>query len=216
MGLWNIPLRDGVSDASTTDTSVWERMSMRLRVRFSSTLCVIALLAGISFCGGASSFGQRSNGDVELHAKSHASAATVGLPAYPGAALYKDGNDDSGGDLGLSVGDFHLSLIAVNYVSRDSPAQVLDFYRKPLSHYGQVLECNHGKPVGSLTVTRSGLTCELKDNGGENSYSSSGRELRAGSPHKFRIVGIDDSHAGSTRFALVYLELPKDSSKKTP
>lgn len=174
----------------------------------------MALLGVIAFCCGAISFGQNSDGNVELHANSHASAATVGLPAYPGAALYKDGDDDSGGDLGLSVGDFHFSLIAVNYVTKDSPAQVLDFYRKPLSHYGQVLECDHGKPVGSLTVTNSGLTCDLKDNGGKSSYSSSGHEIRAGSPHKFRIVGIDDSHSAGTRFGLVYLELPKSGGKK--
>lgn len=187
---------------------------MPLRVRFNLVLCAMALLGGISLCGGARSFGQNSDGNVELHANSHASAATVGLPAYPGATLYKDrDDDDSGGDLGLSVGNFHFSLIAVNYVTKDSPAQVLDFYRKPLSHYGQVLECNHGKPVGSLTVTRSGLTCDLKENGDTSSSSSSGHEIRAGSPHKFRIVGIDDSHSGGTRFGLVYLELPKNSGK---
>ena len=174
----------------------------------------MTLLSAISFCGGASSFGQNSDTNLELHANSHASAASVGLPAYPGAALYTDGDDDSGGDLGLTVGDIHFSLIAANYVTKDSPAQVLDFYRKPLSHYGQVLECNHGKPVGSLTITRSGLTCDLKDNGGTNSYSSSGHEIRAGSPHKFRIVGIDDSHSAGTRFGLVYLELPKNGDKK--
>jgi hypothetical protein len=187
---------------------------MSLRIRFNSILCATALLGAVSFYGGAQSFGQNLNGNVELHANSHASAAAVGLPAYPGAVLYKDGDDDSGGDLGMSVGDFHFSLIAVNYVTRDSPAQVLDFYRKPLSRYGQVLECNHGKPVGSLTVTSSGLTCDLKDSGGNASYSSSGREIRAGSPHKFRVVGIDDSHSGGTRFGLVYLELPKNSGKK--
>lgn len=187
---------------------------MSLRIRFNAVLCAMALLWAVSFYGGARSFGQNSDGDLELHAKSHVSAAAVGLPAYPGAALYKDSDDDSGGDLGFSVGGFHFSLIAVNYVTRDSATQVLDFYRKPLSHYGQVLECNHGKAVGPLTVTRSGLTCDLKENGGTSSYSSSGREIRAGSPHKFRVVGIDDSHSGGTRFGLVYLELPKNSGKK--
>jgi hypothetical protein len=187
---------------------------MPLRIQFSSVLSAMALLAVISFCGGVASFGQNSDGNVELHANSHASAAGIGLPVYPGATLYKDKGNDSGGDLGLSFGDFHFSLMAVNYVTKDSPQQVLNFYRKPLSRYGQVLECDHGKPVGSLTVTRSGLTCDLKDSGGTSSYSSTGEEIRAGSPQKFRIVGVDESHPGSTRFALVYLELPKDNSKK--
>ena len=188
---------------------------MPLRVRFSSVLSAMALLAAVLFCSSTTSFGQNSDADVELHANSHASATGIGLPVYPGATLYKEKGDDSGGDLGLSFGDFHFSLMAVNYVTKDSPEQVLNFYRKPLSHYGQVLECDHGKPVGSLTVTRSGLTCDQKGSGNKDSYSSTNREIRAGSPHKFRIVGIDEPHAGSTRFALVYLELPKDSDKKS-
>lgn len=188
---------------------------MFLQIRFSLVLSAMVLLAIITFCGSATSFGQNSDGDVELHANSHASAAGIGLPVYPGATVYKDKENDSGGDLGLSFGDFHFSLMAINYVTKDSPEQVLGFYRKPLSRYGQVLECDHGKPVGSLTVTRSGLTCDQKDSGNTASDSSSGHEIRAGSPQKFRIVGIDESsHAGLTRFALVYLELPKDSNKK--
>jgi len=35
----------------------------------------------------------------------------------------------------------------------------LAFYRKPLSRYGEVLECDQSKPVGSHIVTRDGLTC---------------------------------------------------------
>lgn len=187
---------------------------MPLRIQLSSALSATVLLAVITFCGGTVSFGQNSDTNLELHARSHASAAGIGLPVYPGATLYKDKDNDSGGDLGLSFGDFHFSLMAINYATKDSPEQVLNFYRKPLSHYGQVLECDHGKPVGSLTVTRSGLKCDQKDSGDTASYSSSGHEIRAGSPEKFRIVGIDESHPGSTRFALVYLEVPKDSSKK--
>jgi hypothetical protein len=187
---------------------------MPLRARLSSALSATVLLAVITFCGGAMSFGQNSDTNLELHAKSHASAAGIGLPVYPGATLYKGKDNDSGGDLGLSFGDFHFSLMAINYSTKDSPEQVLNFYRKPLSHYGQVLECDHGKPVGSLAVTRSGLKCDQKDSSNTDSYSSSGHEIRAGSPEKFRIVGIDESHSGSTRFALVYLEAPQDSSKK--
>jgi hypothetical protein len=41
--------------------------------------------------------------------------------------------------------------------------------------------------------------------------SSTDHELRAGTPLRFRIVGISDAKDGKTRFGLVYLELPKDS-----
>jgi hypothetical protein len=187
---------------------------MFVRNRFFVALLATALFAAVLLFDSAVSFGQNSGVNLALHANSHASAADVGLPAYPGATLFKDTDSDSAADLGLTLGDFHFSLMAVNYVTSDSPAQVLAFYRKPLSRYGQVLECDHGKPVGALTVTRSGLTCGQVQIG-DNTDSSTDHEIRAGSLHQYRIVGIDQSHPGSTRFGLVYLDLPKDDSEKT-
>ena len=187
---------------------------MSMSVRFFAALVATALFVAIPLFPGAVSFGQNSGVNLALHANSHASAADVGLPAYPGATLFKDTDNDSAANLGLTLGDFHFSLMAVNYVTSDSPAQVLAFYRKPLSRYGQVLQCDHGKPVGALTITRSGLTCGQVQIG-DNTNSSTDHEIRAGSLHQYRIVGIDQSHPGSTRFGLVYLDLPKDGSEKT-
>lgn len=173
----------------------------------------------IILCGGGPSRAQSSDVNLALHAKGHTTAADIGMPEYPGAKPYKErGKDnDSAVDLGFSFGETNFRLMAASYVTGDSTDQVLAFYRKPLSRYGDVLECDHGKPVGKLTVARSGLTCSSQSgrdvhvNGSGD--SSNDRELRAGSPHKFRIVGIDESHTGSTRFGLVYIELPKDDDK---
>jgi hypothetical protein len=186
---------------------------MFVRIRSFRVLPVVALFAAILFCPSRALIGQDSDVNLALHAHSHASAAEAGLPAYPGATLYKDDHDTSA-DLGVTVGDFHMSLIAVKYVTSDSPERVLAFYRKPLSRYGEVLECDHGKPVGALTTTRSGLTCGQAQVGG-NSSSSTDHEIRAGVPNQYRIVGIDESQPGSTRFDLVYLDLPKDNGNKT-
>ena len=175
---------------------------------------IVLLVAVILSYNTAPTFAQNSGVDLALHANSHASAANVGLPPYPGATLYKDADNDSAADLGLTIGEFHFSLMAVSYVTSDSPAKVLAFYRKPLSRYGEVLECHQGKPVGALMVTNSGLTCGHVQ-AGDNTNSSTDHELRAGSSNQYRIVGIDDSHPGSTRFGLVYLELPNDDGKKT-
>ncbi|HTW45961.1 MAG TPA: hypothetical protein VMD58_10485 [Acidobacteriaceae bacterium] len=182
---------------------------------------VTGLLAGVMLSGTvvlAQSSGGKDEGlNLELHANGRASAAEIGLPMYPGATLYqnpKNKDSDSQADLGFTFGDFHMEVIAVSYVTHDPAAKVLKFYRKPLSRYGQVLECDHGKPVGKLTVTNTGLTCSdehgghVQVNGSPNSGDDV--ELRAGWPHKFRVVGIDASHAGETRFGLVYLELPRD------
>lgn len=157
-----------------------------------------------------------SDFNLALHANTHTTAADIGLPEYPGATPYKNPDDkdsDSAVDLGFTFGNVHFQVKAASYITHDSPAQVLDFYRKPLSHYGQVLECDHGHPVGSLTVTRTGLTCSDHANINSDSKgdSSGGHELRAGRPTRYRLVGIDTSHAGSTRFGIAYIELPNDS-----
>ena len=106
-----------------------------------------------------------------------------------------------------------LDVFVATFVVADTPNHLLDFYRKPLAHYGEVLECDHGKPVGSVSTTHSGLTCS--DSKGD-SINSDEHQLRAGTPHQFRIVTIqktDQESANSTRFSLVYIQLPKDNEK---
>ena len=172
---------------------------------------IFVFIAGVIFSG--ASFAQDSGFNLSLHANDHATAAEIGLPDYPGASLYKEKDNDAAFDLGYSYGDTHFRLMVASYITSDSSAKVLDFYRKPLSRYGEVLECNGGKPVGNLTRTRSGLTCSDEQGGHVqvNGHSDSNdHELRAGSPHDFRVVGIDKAEPKSTRFALVYLQVPKD------
>ena len=156
-----------------------------------------------------SCFGQNSDFRLSVHAISHATAKDIGLPAYPGATPFKDKDkdSDSSADLGFALNSFQFNLQVATFVTRDSWLQVLEFYRKPLAKYGEVLECNHGKPVGSLTTTKTGLTCG--DQAAGNGY-----ELRAGRPEQFRIVGIDNPEAGQTKFGLVALVLPKEQDGK--
>ncbi len=184
-------------------------------------LAAILFIACSAACVAQNSDSKKdSDFNLALHANSHVTAADIGLPEYPGAAPYKDPDDkdsNSAVDLGFSFGSVHFVVKAASYTTHDSPAQVLDFYRKPLSHYGQVLECDHGHPVGPLKQTPAGLTCN--DDAGIHSDSkddaSSGHELRAGRPTRYRLVGIDKSKAGSTRFGMAYIELPKDSDENS-
>jgi len=177
---------------------------------------VIVLMAAISLT--APSFGQNSDLNLNVHANSHVTAKDIGLPAYPGAIPFKDkDNDSSSADLLFLLNTFHFSLKTASYVTTDSPDHVLEFYRKPLSKFGEVLECDHGKPIGSLTVTKSGLTCGNGKNGHitvNGSDGESSHELRAGTPEQFRVVGVDRVENGKTKFGLVSLVLPKDDSKK--
>jgi hypothetical protein len=176
-----------------------------------------ALLATMALFSSSAARAQSSGKGVELHANGQATAAEVGLPAYPGATIYKEKDSDSGAlDMGLTFGDFHFRVVAASYQTGDSPAKVLDFYRKPLARYGDVLECDHGNPVGALKVARSGLTCSSSD--GQhvevNGSSSDDHELRVGTPSRFRIVAIAEPHSTQTRFGVVLVELPKDTDDK--
>jgi hypothetical protein len=177
-----------------------------------------AALGALFLTVSISTIAQDKGFSLDLHANSHATAKDIGLPDYPGAKPYKDGDNESSADLGMSFKDFHFKLLAASYVSGDSATQILDYYRKPLARYGEVLECLKGKPVGALKETKSGLTCESKKDGNievnGSGDSSTDHELRAGTPLRFRIVGISDVKDGKTRFGLVYLELPKESDSK--
>jgi len=184
---------------------------------FTAFACPVLFVA-LTFCGAAFSSAQDSDFNLGLHANSHATAAQAGLPAYPGATLYKDPGHDSSVDMGFNVGESSFKLVAVTYVTGDTPARVFAFYRKSLAHYGDVLECDHGKPVGAMTATRAGLTCSSQTGDPvqvkSHANSSSDHELRAGAPNRFRIVAINESQTGPTRFGLVYVEVPRDNEAK--
>ena len=174
----------------------------------------MAVVAAIVLCGGTAVFAQ-SSGDIELHANKNVTAASIGLPEFPGARSSHGAHEDSTADLGLTFGDFHFRLLVSKYVTRASPQQVLEFYRKPLARYGEVLECDHGLAVGSLKVASSGLTCS--DTQGYHSHSSGesndSHELRSGTPRHFRMVGIDDGQTDETHFSLLLIELPKNNGE---
>ena len=182
------------------------------RLLFRSTLA--SVVASVSLA--VPILAQSSDFNLNLHANSHATAEAIGLPVFPGATPFKDKeNDSSSADLGFLMNSFQISLKVASFVAPDSPQHILDFYRKPLARFGEVLECDHGKPVGSLTITRSGLTCgdrkggHMTVNGSDNDH-----ELRAGTPEQYRMVGIDKSENGKTKFGLVSLVLPKDTGDK--
>ena len=152
-------------------------------------------------------------------------AADLGLPAYPGAQLVVDKDNDKSADVHLGFGQWELRVRAVNYSSADSQEKVQDFYKKALGRYGDVIVCENMKPVGKPTATAEGLTCENKKHGaniqvGDNSSvnSSEGHQLKAGSERHQHIVGFEKPIDGQTRFALVSIDLPNitgdDTDKK--
>ena len=185
-----------------------------MRRPFSEVILAIVLMGTVSFT--FPSAGQNSDFNMNMHANSHVTAKEIGLPVYPGATPFKEkDNDSSSGDLLFLLNSFHFSVKEASFVTTDSQQRVLEFYRKPLANFGVVLECDHGRPVGSLSVTKSGLTCGDRKNGGVTvNESDDDHELRAGAPEQFWIVGVNDAKNGETKFGLVALVLPKDQGSK--
>jgi hypothetical protein len=174
----------------------------------------VLLMTAAILCGPMAARAQRSNISVELHANKNVTAANLGLPDFPSARAYTDSDNESPVDLGFTFGDVHFRVLVAKYLTGASPKQVFEFYRKPLARYGDVLECDHGEPVGRLEITREGLTCS-DSVGGKHSHVNGGtdssHELRSGSPSLFRIVALDSPRADSTQFTLLLIELPKES-----
>jgi hypothetical protein len=182
--------------------------------------CACLLLAGCAYAQNSGAQNSDSGFDFSLHAHGKVTAADIGLPQYPGAVVDNDNHNSDAADLGFAFGATKFNLRVVSYKTPASPAAVFDFYRKPMARYGDVLECDHSRTVGSLQKTRDGLTCSGKSGKSDKSgghglsvngvNSSDDHELRAGSPEKMRIVAVEPK-GGETRISLVYLELPKDS-----
>ncbi|MGH9596293.1 MAG: hypothetical protein ACRD3K_05800 [Edaphobacter sp.] len=133
----------------------------------------------------------------------------LGLPIYQGAEMVKKDSDKGAADVNMSFGSFQLRVKAASYRTPDSSCQVKAFYRKALGQYGDVIECQSDKSVGTPTRTAEGLTCDNeKDNHVYVNDDESGKlELKAGSKQHQHIVAIDPEGNG-TKFGLVSLDLP--------
>ena len=149
-------------------------------------------------------------------------AASLGLPEYPAAhVLTKDEDNGNDGqvDLHMGFGPWQMRVKVVSYGTSDQKDKVLAFYRTALAKYGDVVECNGKKAVGSPTVTKEGLGCDDSNRGAQAKWNDNGinindgdLELKAGSKHRQHIVSFKKTDGSETKFALVSLELPSGSS----
>ena len=152
--------------------------------------------------------------------------ASLGLPQYPGShVLTKDQDNGNDGqvDLHMGFGPWQMRVKVVSLGTTDSPDKVLAFYRKAMGKFGDVVECDGKKAVGTPAMTREGLGCDEHSSGSHGSlnaknsgvnFDENDHELKAGSQHRQHIVGLKKSDSGETRFALISLELPSAHSEE--
>jgi hypothetical protein len=148
-------------------------------------------------------------GGMTVKTNDDAVVAGLGLPVYPGAELVKKDKNNGAADVNMSFGSFQLRVKAASYRTQDTPDQVTAFYRKALGRYGDVIQCQNDKPVGSVNSTAEGLTCdnEKQNHVYVNDDESGKMQLKAGSKQHQHIVAIDPEGNG-TKFGLVALDLP--------
>lgn len=196
-----------------------------LAIRFSalsaSLLTCLLLTTG---CRIEKNKSENGNGDVKiatpfggLNVQSNGTtAASIGLPAYPGARVInkKDDGDNGSVDLHMGFGPWQIHVQVATYGTTDSQDKVVSFYRNALAKYGDVIECDGDEAVGATKTTSEGLTCADHDKGGSTKWNKSGvniddlhLELKTGSRHHQHIVGFKQKE-GETRFSLIALDLP--------
>ena len=154
-------------------------------------------------------------GGVQIKTDNAAVAEGIGLPIYPGATpIIKkkdDGKHDDNGaaDINMSFGSFKLRVKAASYHSDDPQDKIVAFYRPALAKYGDIIQCDHDRPIGNPTHTSQGLTCDKdsKNNHISSTSSDSKIEFKAGSEQHQHIVEVDPDGAG-TKIGLVVLDLP--------
>lgn len=191
-----------------------------MRHRFAVVLCIPAILAlaGCYISKTSNKDGAKENVAVEtplggMHIKTDSlKPIDVGLPEYPGAVrVSKHGHDNESADVNLSFGSFQLHVKAMEYQSSDPPEKIIDFYKKALGRYGDVLQCKDHQPVGLPVRTAEGLTCSDDSKQGKihTEATNASLELKAGSHQHQHIVGINRQDSGVTKFGLVSLDLPR-------
>jgi len=178
------------------------------RLLMVAVAAVLALLTGCSVNVKKEANGQDKQVDINtllggIHVSKDADVADIGLDVYPGAHIKekdkeKDGQDKSA-NVRISGFGYGLKVVALEYQSDDSPANILAFYKDRLRKYGNVLECHTSKGNWNVNTGKHGsneLTCE--GSGGSDI------ELKVGKQNDQHIVSVRSEGKGST-FSLVYV-----------
>ena len=195
----------------------------RNAIALTACLTVAALTAGcrVSVDKGANGEDKKVQVDTPfggIHVNTdQTKAADLGLPEYPGAQIVQDKEKDKSADIHMGFGEWEMRVRVVNYSAMDSQDKVVDFYKKALTRYGNVISCQGHTPVGTPTVTTEGLTCaddgqahvKVDTGSGDGVVTDeSGFELKAGSKRHQHLVAFESSAPGQTHFALIGLDLP--------
>jgi hypothetical protein len=150
-------------------------------------------------------------GDLKVNTQEVDPKAT-GLSVYPGSRpKERTRHDENQANVNINTPWFGLKVVAVTYLTDDSPEKVWEFYKKDMSQYGKPLECRPGSPDLKLEKkNEDDLVCH--DDGRSNgrrgrrgvSLSVDEMELKVGTDSRQRIVAVKRNGSG-TEYSLVYV-----------
>ena len=136
-----------------------------LRLQGSNSLLVLSVVLGTMVLPGCNvrvnkdSEGQEKKVDIDtpvggMHVSKGADVRDTGLPVYPGARKKEKGDngDESSANVNISSSVFGLKVVAVEYLSDDSPEKLIAYYTDQLKKYGSVLECHTDKNHANATM----------------------------------------------------------------
>lgn len=186
-----------------------------------SSACVIAIAALLALPACSLNVKKGENGEEKrvdintpvggIHVGEGADPRDTGLPVYPGARLKNTGSDNNknSANVNISSGLFGLKVVALEYLSDDTPDKLISFYKDKLKTYGSVLECHTDKrgDPGDVHLnidSKDPKAHELKCGNDKGSTI----ELKVGTDENQHLVSIGPQDDGKgTDFALVYVQV---------
>lgn len=169
---------------------------MNTPIRAAAALSIACLLAASARADDGS-----WNFSIGIDGHERTTLADVGLPGYPGATPYSEGNDDkSAVSLAAWAGAFGLRVNALKFRVADSPAQVADFYAQALAQHGAVIDCREPAARAKPPKGSDQLSC------GDGAPKAGEYEYRVGTGKRFRVVHVKPYGDGA-RFDIARVEL---------
>jgi hypothetical protein len=209
---------------STVRHGLQEEFQMLPKLQGSSipAACVIAVAALLVLPACSLNVKKGENGEEKrvdintpvggIHVGEGADPRDIGLPVYPGARVKDKSNDNSknSANVNISSGYFGLKVVAIEYLSDDSPDKLVSFYKDKLKSYGNVLECHTdkaGSDSGNVDVDTDHKDKKSRElNCGQNKGSYI--ELKVGTQENQHIVSIRPVDGGKgTDFGLVFVQV---------
>jgi len=187
-------------------------LALPTRLVLASVVCALLALPACTVNVKKNAEGEEKNVDIEtpvggIHVNRDADIADVGLPVYPGARKKEqsENGEEKSANVNISAGKYGLRVVAIEYLSDDSPEKLVSYYKEQLKKFGNVLECHTSHHGGRANAhygednDSDALKCD--DNSGGKVV-----ELKVGTTQNQHIVSIEPGDSGKgTDFGLVHV-----------